>query len=969
MQRCIPAIFAALTAAVVFFTGCPMGGDDTYESAIPGSEDGKTYILFKNTGPYAVDVYSDSGRGSKVAAIPAGGESQLEWTPSPDGYAFYLSYQIPIGDDVIIPYNPPAGSMTIRIDKGKTTPLTIGSPVSSSALLTDQVYLLLYNESDTAAFRLVKQVEGITPQKIFGSGGSVSTPTSNLVNPHERAWYTAISAGSAANYGITVNGVPIPFPETEFQAGWFYTMRYVDGGLTLDTEYPLSLAELQDYRAPAGISVETQYLNSSPFILLTWQRSVKAVSYTVYRQADGEEAFVKLATTDDSGYSFKDTGVSELRTYAYKVGAVFDSGEELVSKAVSITIKQSYAITIQGAAGGVITSKSSRASEGTLVVLTVTPNAKYQLKVGSLQYHDGSDHLIDDGTLSFTMPAHDVTVSAEFEIVFYTVTFDADGGSPATQTKAVNSGDSVGSENMPSEPAKSGYGFGGWYTKKNAGGSHFTADTAVRASLTVYARWIPQYTVTFDADGGSPATQTKTVTSNSSIGEANMPQEPAKSKYSFNGWYTEKNAGGSHFTADTTVSASLTVYANWIPQYTVTFDADGGTPATQAKTVISSSSIGAANMPEEPAKSEYSFDGWYTAKNGGGSRLYATSAITEDITVYAKWTVVQYTVTFDADGGTPATQTKVVNSGDSIGSENMPSEPAKSGYSFNGWYTAKNGGGAQFTGETTITGNRTVYAYWTFIPMPDNLSLASALTWLNTNAADGGEYTITLSSVNESIAPTALSYSERPVKITITGGGSECTVSLSSTGSLFTVGSGVTLTLGNNVTLRGKSNSASLVKVDGGTLEMKGGSKIRDNTVSSSSSAYGGGVYVETGTFIMSGGTISGNSVTASSSAYGGGVYVGTGTFTMSGGTISGNIASASYAAYGGGVYVETGTFIKQSGGIIYGSNALDEASKNTAENNGQAVYVYSGNKMRDATAGEGITLNSAASGAAGGWE
>ena len=47
-------MFTALTAAAVFFTGCPTGHDDTGESGDPNSEDGKTYILFQNANPYAV---------------------------------------------------------------------------------------------------------------------------------------------------------------------------------------------------------------------------------------------------------------------------------------------------------------------------------------------------------------------------------------------------------------------------------------------------------------------------------------------------------------------------------------------------------------------------------------------------------------------------------------------------------------------------------------------------------------------------------------------------------------------------------------------------------------------------------------------------------------------------------------------------------------------------------------------------
>jgi hypothetical protein len=112
----------------------------------------------------------------------------------------------------------------------------------------------------------------------------------------------------------------------------------------------------------------------------------------------------------------------------------------------------------------------------------------------------------------------------------------------------------------------------------------------------------------------------------------------------------------------------------------------------------------------------------------------------------------------------------------------------------------------------------------------------------------------------------------------------------------------------------------------------------------------------------MNSGTISGNSA----SSYGGGVYVDSGTFTMSGGTISGNTSNY----YGGGVYVSSGTFTKQSGGVIYGSNA-SASLKNTTRGDGygHAVYVESGSKRRNSTAGEGDALDSATSGDAGGWE
>ena len=223
-------------------------------------------------------------------------------------------------------------------------------------------------------------------------------------------------------------------------------------------------------------------------------------------------------------------------------------------------------------------------------------------------------------------------------------------------------------------------------------------------------------------------------------------------------------------------------------------------------------------------------------------------------------------------------------------------------------------------------------------PIPTT-SLQAALTWLASNAAAGGNYTITISA-DETIPPQTLSYNGNTVGITLTGDSTERTVSLSSSGSLFTVSSGVTLTLGNNVTLQGRSdNTASLVRVNSeGRLVMESGSKITGNTANGS---YGGGVFVES-----------------------------SGTFTMNGGTISGNTASSS--TYGsGGVFVYNGAFIKQSTGIIYGSNALDTALNNTASSDsyGHAAYLNSSGQKRNNTAGVGVTMNSGTSGSAGGWE
>jgi hypothetical protein len=223
----------------------------------------------------------------------------------------------------------------------------------------------------------------------------------------------------------------------------------------------------------------------------------------------------------------------------------------------------------------------------------------------------------------------------------------------------------------------------------------------------------------------------------------------------------------------------------------------------------------------------------------------------------------------------------------------------------------------------------------------DNLAAISA--YLSSNAETGHHYYIVLRQ-DEPANSIALSFPYKTVGITIQGDTAERKINLDADTALFTVNAGVTLTLGDKITLAGRGNSTnSLVKVDSdGTLVMQDGAKICDNTAINSS---GGGVYVHSG-----------------------------GTFTMSGGEISGNTSSSS----GGGVYIDVGnggTFIKTlSGGIIYGSTNTTHtagSTENTSTNgNGHAVYVGSSpSKKRNTNAGLEVALDSSKVGTVGGWE
>jgi uncharacterized repeat protein (TIGR02543 family) len=155
--------------------------------------------------------------------------------------------------------------------------------------------------------------------------------------------------------------------------------------------------------------------------------------------------------------------------------------------------------------------------------------------------------------------------------------------------------------------------------------------------------------------------------------------------------------------------------------YTVTFDKnyeddDGGTYYDSK--VVKSPAKTVGELPEDPTRQGYVFDGWNTKDDGSGTDFTATTPVTKKITVYARWTKVEnFTVTFNKNntdaGGTNANPaTKRVSYPEETTIDALPAPPMRPGYTFAGWNTKADGTGDAFTAETPVTETFTVYARW-----------------------------------------------------------------------------------------------------------------------------------------------------------------------------------------------------------------------------------------------------------------
>ena len=266
-------------------------------------------------------------------------------------------------------------------------------------------------------------------------------------------------------------------------------------------------------------------------------------------------------------------------------------------------------------------------------------------------------------------------------------------------------------------PTRDGFAFKGWFTDKDAG-TEVTAATvyATAGDSTVHAHWTPSnQTLVFDPNGtaAAPATvspTSKAVAYDTAIGD--MPV-PTRNGFTFNGWFTEKDAG-TEITKDTVYKTNgpTTVYAHWTANgYVMTFDPNGGEAVKPATlNVTYGEPIGA--LPTGTRKG-YTFKGWFTAKEGGlevkAGDPYATA---DNSIVYAQWVGAPYTLTLHVNGGDPVTPGSLrVTYGLPVGV--MPT-PTRTGYTFGGWYTDATAGTA-ITAATVyqLEQDSAAYAHWT----------------------------------------------------------------------------------------------------------------------------------------------------------------------------------------------------------------------------------------------------------------
>lgn len=394
-----------------------------------------------------------------------------------------------------------------------------------------------------------------------------------------------------------------------------------------------------------------------------------------------------------------------------------------------VFVLKSYTVT-WNPNGGTVDPTSTTKTHGSTLGTLPTPT-----RAADVQYiytFKGWFTAATDGTQisASTTVTKNVTYYAQWTAIprSYTATFNGNGGgtpSPSIITKTY--GSELGT--LPT-CSRTGYTFLGWYTA-SSGGTKISSTTKITGTVTYYAQWsINSYTLTYNVNGGnavSPAS--KSVQYGSAYGTLPTPTKSSDAEftYTFAGWFTAAS-GGTQVTANTTMGAgNTTIYAHWTAtrrSCTIGYQTTYGTlNRTSQSVAYNSKGSCTLTMPDNTAEFTYTFIGWYTAANGGGTKVGSeltleTPSVTGAATYYAYVTraVNRYTFTFNANGGSTPSSSIIKAYNEAIGALPTCSRAADNTYTyaFAGWFdTSATSGGTQLTTTTKVTSNKTWYARWT----------------------------------------------------------------------------------------------------------------------------------------------------------------------------------------------------------------------------------------------------------------
>ena len=322
------------------------------------------------------------------------------------------------------------------------------------------------------------------------------------------------------------------------------------------------------------------------------------------------------------------------------------------------------------------------------------------------------------------------------------ITVIYDGNKPAAATGTVSGVPANGSGSKDGNtpftvssdvPTLAGYKFNGWNTQANGGGTSYAAGAtipgaSITGDITLYAQWIQQLSITFNANGTGVTGLPSTITVDYNAATSIPSSAPTRANFTFKGWNTAANGSGTAYAAGQSIAhltTNLPLYAQWEAYPVVTYNANSGTGAPSADTVAP----GVYNIKTgTPTRTGYVFGGWTPTQNSTANGLYSYNAtipgsqrsmnVTSNVTLYALWNpVVTYSTgtlpagAKDTIANMPSTTTYTVTYNGTHTVLTTPT-PTLSGYTFGGW-ARSTAATTKVTSLTNVTAPITLVPIWT----------------------------------------------------------------------------------------------------------------------------------------------------------------------------------------------------------------------------------------------------------------
>ena len=297
----------------------------------------------------------------------------------------------------------------------------------------------------------------------------------------------------------------------------------------------------------------------------------------------------------------------------------------------------------------------------------------------------------------------------------FTIKFDANGGTfpaGAKTVKYLRFGELVTTAEITSPTYAGDSIFWGWSMDPAATApvTSMFLDTAY-GQRTVYAVWKKTVDVTFDYNNDvNPGVETKKIGLGDSVVAVTTLTtytDASNNEYHLIGWSKDKTAT-EPLKQLGVAEEGLTYYAVWSTDavYTVSFDMQGMGSDQHSQQIKENGKA----VKFEPVADGYSFGGWYTEAACQNAFDFET-AITKDMTLYAKWNLETYTITYEMDGGEndESNPTSFTIESETIVFKNPK---VRVGYLFDGWYYNPDYSHVATQVSQGYFGDITLYAKW-----------------------------------------------------------------------------------------------------------------------------------------------------------------------------------------------------------------------------------------------------------------